>query len=385
MSRQGYYYEDPKTGLWAVKGDVAPRGAPRKQIHKRGFKRKGDEVAYWHEVSGNVAHGTHVNPSTVTLAEWCETWCAGLPAAGYRRATVNSYRDVLDGLVVPRIGEARLQALTAADQNKLYSGLLAEGRRGRPLSARTVRYVHVVLGKCLSDAVRQGVLARNPADLATPPRSSSTKPPEHQVWSPAETAEFLRFVEAEGDRLAALYRVAAMSGMRRGELAGLKWGDLNGSQLSVRRQVTVANNERPRVADLKTDRARRSIDLDDETVARLRTHRREQSEERLALGLGGRSEFMFTELDGSLLDPRNVTRRFGAAVKASGLPRRVKFHSLRHGHASHMLAAGVSVKLVSDRLGHANPALTLSVYSHVIGSQGADAAAAVAALVDGSS
>jgi integrase len=381
MSRRGHFYQDPRSGLWAVKGDVAPRGAPRKQIHKRGFRRRRDAVDYWHEVSGNVRSGTHVSPSTMTLSQWAETWCAGLPATGLRDSTVRSYRDVLEGLVAPRIGAARLHALTAADLNKLYSGLLAEGRRDRPLSARTVHYVHVVVGKCLGDAVRQGVLARNPADFATPPSSSSTRPPEMQVWSPAETAEFLRFVEAEGERLATFYRLAAMTGARRGELCGLKWSDLEGSRLAIRRQVTVSNGGEPTLAPPKTDRARRSIDLDAATVAALARHRREQTEERLALGIGGRSEMMFTAADGSLLNPRWASRNFDQLVKASGM-KRVRFHDLRHAHATHLLQAGQSAKVVADRLGHASSSFSLDRYAHVIDSMGADAAAAVARLVD---
>jgi integrase len=281
------------------------------------------------------------------------------------------------------LGDARLQGLLATDLNRCYAKLLEEGLRpGRGLSPASVRKVHVAVGKCLGEAVRQGVLARNPAKLASPPRVSSAKPPEQSSLTPQETSELLHFVAARGDRLAVFYRVAAMTGLRRGELCGLKWSDLEDSRLGIRRQVTVSNGEQPRISDVKTNRARRNIDLDAETVSALARHRRAQTEERLALGLGGRSEFMITTEHGDLLDPRRVTFHFIQAVRASGLPQ-IRFHDLRHGHASHLLAAGANVKLVADRLGHANAATTLNVYAHVIASQGADAAAAVARLVDG--
>jgi integrase len=383
MSRAGSVYKDPKSGLWGVKVDVAPRGAKRRQVHKRGYRTRREAQDALVEVLGNVSKGTHVNPSTITFREWAEEWLPGLPATGLRPRTVDFYRDMID-LAVGHLGDARLQSLLPADLNRCYAALLAESPRGtkRGLSPATVGKVHVAIGKCLGDAVKQGLLARNVAELASPPSASSTRAPETQVWTPAETAEFLRFVEARGDRNATLYRLAAMSGLRRGELCGLKWDDLEGSRLSVRRQVTVSNGQEPYVGEVKTARARRNIDLDDETVAKLRVHRRAQTEERLALGLGGRFEFVFAEPDGSLLDPRNVTARFNQAVKDSGM-KRVRFHDLRHGHATHLLRAGQSAKLVADRLGHASASFSLDKYAHVIAGMGADAAAAVAALVDG--
>jgi integrase len=382
MSRAGSIYRDKDSRLWSFRVDVAPLGAPRQQVHKRGFKTQREAQAALTELLGNVRSGTHVNPSTMTFDGWAQMWLAGLPATGLRPATLAHHRDMI-GHARRHLGDARLQGLLPADLNRAYGKLLEEGLRPeRGLSRATVRKVHTSVRKCLGEAVRQGVLARNPADLATPPSAASARPPEQTVWSPQETATFFRFVEAEGDRNAPLYRLIAMSGLRRGEALGIKWSDLDGSRLAVRRQVTVSIGREPRIADVKTARGRRNIDLDDETVARLRAHRREQTEERLALGLGGRTEFMFTDERGELLDPRNITGHFARAVRASGLPR-IKLHSLRHGHASHLLAAGASVKLVADRLGHASASITLDTYSHVIGSQGADAAAAVAALVDG--
>jgi integrase len=286
---------------------------------------------------------------------------------------------VLRGLVVPRLGDARLQSLLPADLIRLYAGLLAAGRRpGHGLSSRTVRYVHTVFGKALGDAVKQGLLARNPAELATPPSHASTRAPEMQTWTPEELRSFLAF--AEGDRLGAFFRVAAMTGMRLSEVCGLKWSDLEGNRLAVRRQVTVVASEL-HLADVKTARSRRSVDLDPETIANLRDHRRVQLEERMALGLASRPEMMFTDPDGSLLTPGLVSRRFDRLVKASGL-QRIRFHDLRHSHATHLIRAGAHAKVVAERLGHASASFTLDRYGHVLAGMGADAAAAVAALVD---
>jgi integrase len=209
-------------------------------------------------------------------------------------------------------------------------------------------------------------------------RERLPRAPEMKTWSPDELRRFLAF--ADGDRLAPLFRLVGMTGLRLGESCGLRWDDFDGERISVQRQVTVVDKV-PVVSYAKTDESSRSIDLDEETAARLRAHRREQNEERLAVGLGGRSEFMFTTPDGALLEPRRVARRFEQLVREAGL-QRIRFHDLRHSHASHLIAAGVHVKVVADRLGHSSASFTLDRYGHVLKGMGADAAAAVARLVD---
>ena len=241
-----------------------------------------------------------------------------------------------------------------------------------------MRYAHTIIHKCLADAVREGLLARNPADLAKPPAMSATRAPEMSTWSPEELREFLRF--AEGDRLGVFFRVAGMTGMRLSELCGLKWSDLDGGErLSVQRQVTTTGGTLA-LANVKTARSRRSVDLDPETVAALGRHRRAQLEERLELGLGSRPEMMFTEPDGSLLSPRRTSARFERLVTAPGTSK-IRFHDLRHSHATHLIKAGAHPKVVADRLGHSSSSFTLDRYGHVLAGMGADAAAA--ALVDG--
>jgi integrase len=379
MSRRGSKPKKTASGMWQTVVDVAPRGAHRRQVKLRARTQR-ELQAKVVELLGNIERGTHVDPSAMTVGEWVNPWCDGLPTTGLRTSSSESYTDLMRGLVTPRIGGARLQSLLPADLNRLYASLLAEGRRsGRGLSNRTVRYVHTIVRKCLADAVREGLLARNPADLAKPPSLSSTRAPEMQTWEPEELRQFLALVES--DRLAALYRLAGMTGLRLGEMCGLRWADLEDGRLQVHRQVTVAAGA-PLLADVKTDRSRRSVELDPETIVTLGHHRRAQLEERMALGLASRPEMMFTQPDGSLLDPEGVSRTFTRHVKVSGLPR-ITFHGLRHSHATHLIKAGTHVKVIADRLGHSSASFTLDRYGHVLRGMGADAAVAVAALVDG--
>jgi integrase len=176
-----------------------------------------------------------------------------------------------------------------------------------------------------------------------------------------------------------------MTGMRRGELAGLRWGDVDfdSATVTVRQTVTLAAGEIV-FGEPKTARGRRTIDIDAETVTALREHRKCQLEHRMLLGAGwANHDLVFCSPVGQPWKPDSISQAFDRQVTASGLPR-VKLHALRHGHATHLLAAGVNPRIVSERLGHASVGFTLDVYAHALPGQQADAAAAVAALVAGS-
>jgi integrase len=310
------------------------------------------------------------------VAEYLRDWLAGLPAAGRRPSTIAGYEHHVRCDVNPILGAIALQALTALDLDALYSSLLVRG-----LSMSSVRKVHTILGKALHDAERKGIVARNVARLATPPAASAAKAPEMQFWTPSELRSFLNSIE--GHHHYPLVRLAAMSGMRRGELCGLRWVDvdLDAGTVSVKRAVVVVDGQ-PVAGAVKTKRSKRVLDIDPATMAVLRRWRVTQLEHRMLMGAGWRdSGLVFTDPTGEGWHPTTITQAFTRLVAASQL-QRIRLHDLRHSHATHLLAAGVNVKVVSDRMGHASVAFTLDVYSHVMPGQQADAAAAVAALVD---
>jgi integrase len=290
---------------------------------------------------------------------------------------------MIDAYVSPRIGDVLLQQLSVLDLDRLYATLATEGRQrgGGGLSLRTVRYVHAILSKALGDAERKGLVARNVTGLSSPPKSSATRAPERTTWTSDELRSFLHMVESH--RYGPLMRVAAMTGLRRSELCGLRWADvdLDAAVATVRQSVQLVRG-RIVVGDVKTTRSRRRLDLDAGTVAVLRAHRRAQAAERLMVGAGwGNYGLVFAAPDGRPLNPDTITQWFDRTVRRSELPR-VRLHDLPHTHATHLLAAGVGIKIVSERLGHASVAFTLDVYGHVMPGQQASAAAAAAALVD---
>jgi integrase len=298
-----------------------------------------------------------------------------------RPSTWLSYQRNIGRHIVPAFGHLPLQRLTPAQLTAFYRGLLEAGQqRGNSgLAPKTVRNIHGALHAALRDAVRWGYVARNVAAVADLPRSTT---PEMHVWSPEQLGAFLDHVRA--DRLYAAWLLLATTGMRRGEVAGLRWVDvdLDAGRVSPRRPRVVVNHE-VLVSEPKTAKGRRSIALDPATVAALREHRRWQLEERLAVGPGWEDAgLVFTWPNGRPLHPERFSRWFEQHTRAAGLPK-IRLHDVRHSYATAALAAGIPAKIVSERLGHANIAITMDTYSHVLPGLDEQAAGTVAQLILG--
>ena len=247
----------------------------------------------------------------------------------------------------------------------------------------SVHHVHAVVSKLLHDAERKGLVHRNVARLANAPLTTArARGPEMTVWTPAELSTLLASIE--GNRNEALFRLMAMTGMRRGEVVGLRWSDVqfDRHRLTVNEAATVVHGDE--VVDVpKTRRSRRVIDLDGDTTALLQRHRARQRGLFLRLGVtASASDRVFTNEIGDPIRPDSVGQAFHRLVDKAGVPV-IRLHDLRHTHASHLLAAGINVKVVSERLGHASVSFTLDTYGHVMPGQQAEAAAAAAGLLVG--
>jgi integrase len=356
----------------------------RRRQSKRSFRTKQAAKDELTRFLGAHQRGGFVAPSRTTLADSVEPWLAALANQGRKPSTLHGYRRTLTNHVLPALGDIPLQELRAADLDALYAELLRSGRRGGGgLSMSSVHHVHAALNKLLNDAERTGLVTRNVARLASAPSltTARARAPEMTVWTPNELARFLEAIE--GNRNAAMFRLLALTGLRRGELVALRWSDLD----LTRRTMTV--NQASTVVDgvevvsvPKTRRSRRVVDLDPETVEVLHRHRSHQREQHLGLGVTATaSDRVFTGDFGEPLRPNSVGQAFRRLVLQADVPV-IRLHDLRHTHASHLLRAGVNVKVVSDRLGHASVSFTLDTYGHVMPGQQAEAAAAAAALLD---
>jgi integrase len=314
-----------------------------------------------------------VAPSRVTLAGYFDEWLKG-QRTQLKAATWATYRGKLDTYVLPKLGSVRLQALTAAMLTTLYAELYQSGGRGgRPLALSTVRYCHRVLYKALNDAVRTGdLLAINVATRATLPKHRPDNEDEDEiaaelnVWNSEQVRAFAEHTAEH--RLAAVFAVTVNNGLRRGETLGLRWRDvdLDHGRLHIRHTLGVINNELS-FSTPKTKKSKRSFRIDPVTIEALRAHRKRQRAERLAYPgqWSNDRDLVFTMQDGSPIHPNDVTYEFRRLSVEADLPR-IRFHDLRHTYATLALQAGVNIKTVSQRLGHASVQITWDTYSHVL-------------------
>ncbi len=326
--------------------------------------------------------GAYVEPSRKKLGAFLtEDWLSAIKST-VRPSTWDSYRANCETHVVPKLGHLELRALSPSHLNRFYSELSENGRKdGRGgLSPKTTRYVHTIIHRALRDALRWGLLSRNVADLADPPKHSRK---EMSIWSAEQLQAFLASVENQ--RLHPCYLLASMTGMRRGEVLGLRWQDvdLDSGRLRVRQTLTSVDYKlvfgRP-----KTARSNLSVALDPATVTALRAWRKAQLEERMAWGAAYEDNGLtFCRENGSPTHPQSLSQAFERDAKAAGLPV-IRFHDLRHSYATVALSAGVHPKVVSERLGHSSIAVTLDTYSHVIPALEEEAASRIAALILGS-
>ncbi len=348
----------------------------RKQQWKSGFRTKKEAEAALAAAMRAVNTGDHVARSSVKYGSYVlDQWLPGREN-DLRPSTFASYTGNLTGHVVPAIGHRPLQELTPADLNALYGSLLrAKDQGGTGLAPKTVRYIHTTVRKSLADAQRWGLVNRNVADLANPPKVKRAM--DHVTWSAEEAGAFLDFVA--DDDLYALWHLALHTGMRRGELLGSRWSDMDPSQgLLAVRQTVVSVAYEIQFGTPKTAKGRREIALDSETVLVLTRHRKEL--EARGTDTHTKAALLFPGSDGTALHPQLVSDRFNRLVERSGLPR-IRLHDLRHTHATLALAARVNPKIVSERLGHSTVAFTMDVYSHALPSMQQEAAEAVAGLI----
>jgi integrase len=350
----------------------------RRRAIKGGFATQRECQAALHKVLTAVEARSFTPPTRITLKAFLlNEWLPAVKGT-LRPTTYASYTMLARQHINPRLGSLQLQKLNAGAINALYAYLLEEGRvcGTGGLSPSSVRRVHAVLHRACHDAVRWGRLTVNPVDAADPPRASAEHAERLPVWSAEQLGGFLAHVA--DDRLFALWRLLAMTGMRRGEALGLAWEDLDmeAGRLTIRRAWIPVNGV-GQMSEPKTRRGRRTIALDPVTLEALQAHAARQAD---CGGVWTDSGLVFTGTDGQPLHPWKVSKAFRDQARAAMLPP-IPLHGLRHSYATLALSSGVNPRIVSGRLGHATVALTLDVYSHVLPQQDRQAAEAIADLL----
>jgi integrase len=376
------------TAYWST---TDPATGKRRQHSKGGFKlketsskAKGESAReFLNIVMGKVQEGSWRPDKPLTVKQLLkEHWLPAQKAAELRPTTLVQYEGIIDNWIVPHIGAVKVAALTPVMvtnfTNTLRTSTTAKGRDG--LSIRSTQMAVGVLKAGCAWALVNGYLGRNPVLGVKRPKLQSVP---MASWSNEQAKTFLEYTKE--DRLSFAWWLLLARGLRRGEICGLRWDDvdLDGQVIRINRtRVTVEG----RVIDSvpKTEAGRRSIPLDPSLVATLRKHKSTQASESLAAGPGAYTaggHLLADEL-GRPYHPDSISGWFDQKVKDSGL-QRIRLHDTRHTAASLMLASGTPVKVVSDMLGHASPTITLSTYAHVLPNMAEEAGAALSARLLG--
>jgi len=335
--------------------------ATGKRIQRsKAFKTKREAREYLTASLSEVDKGTFVDRSRQTVAEMMAYWLDTEARPRLRGKTVFDYENTIRNHILPELGTIPIQKLTADRLHKFYADKTAAG-----VGPRTIRLCHLHLRQALRQATRLGLVARNVADLVSPPKG---QPKEMKVWTYEQAQTFLAVA---GESIyGPIWILALATGMRRGELLGVRWKDVDLGRRTLQVRQTVGSlRGRIEFKPPKTRSSMRTVSLPKEVVAILREHKRRQNERRLALGEAWNDhDLVFAVGTGNPIHPDNVRHDFARLVRKAGVPL-IRVHDQRHTHVTLGLAAGVNLKALSEAVGHRDISITLGIYGHVLAEQ----------------
>ena len=327
---------------------------------RRRFKTRKEAEQAQTNVLSSFQRNTFAGTNKVPFGEWLLEWVEG---PNRKRSTMNGYRSKITGTINPVLGDVPLSKLTAFDLNIFYNYLLSPARKGRregPLAAATVLQIHRIIHKALADAVKLDIISVNVASKATPPTPKVARSAKRKGWTRHERALFMRGIQ--GNRHHDVIYLALATGMRRGELCGLRWDDINFDRGSILVETTRMSDGDEIYEDVPKSLEPRHVDIGERDLAVLVAHRQAQEVLRERMGAGwANTGLVFTHEDGRGLNPDGLSQAFDRLVAKSDL-RRIVLHDLRHTHAHHWLEAGGDMFALSKRLGHADVSFTMRVY-----------------------
>ncbi len=322
----------------------------------KGFRTKSEALEWLRNTQVEIERGFDYHAGKTNLRDYMLRWLEN-DRSTLRAKTADQYRRTVDKHILPNLGDMQMMDIRLIRVEQFYSDLIQSGA-----GIRTVRIIHAILHKAFEKAVRYGFVVRNPVHGAALPRYKSG---EMMVLDESQVTQFL--VAAQSSPYLALYHLAVTTGMRLGELFGLKWSDLQwmSGTLLVQRQLQRVPRHGWSFVEPKTRSGRRAIKLGENTLQALRIHKSHQEMVKALAGSRWKDhDLIFPTSIGTPGDASNMRIDFRRVLQRAGLPR-IRFHDLRHTAASLMLNHGVPAIVVSKILGHSKPSITLDVYGHL--------------------
>jgi integrase len=362
-------------GHWAIVIDVRdPRtGRRRRKWHSFAGTKRQAQVECARLIS-ELSGGLYIEATKFTVGQFLDRWLEHVKPLISPR-THERYGEIVRKNLNPLLGAVVLTKLRPIQVSQAYAKALSDGRRDGKggLAPSTVRYLHVILKSAVGQAVRWQMLARNPVDAINPPKIERAAMTTYDL---AQTADLID--ATRGTRMTMTVILAVLCGLRRGEIAALRWRNVNldAAQLAVTESAE-QTSAGVRYKKPKSGKGR-AVALSARVVNELRSHRVKQTQELLLLGIPLTDDaFVVAQADGSPLQPRTITHQWHQLLANNRALPRIRFHDLRHAHATHMLSSGVHPKIASERLGHSKVGITMDLYAHVLPGMQEDAAARV--------
>ena len=341
----------------------------RKREKKQGFTTEKEAAQAMTKALSLIDGGKYTGAGKQTVEQYLTNWLTRYEQSDRaKQTTVASVQQHVTKYLIPHLGKVQLTKLSPLTLSKFYADLLHKGRlktntvKGEALSPKTVRNIHLTLSQALKDAVRWQLLPMNPASAADLPRYER---PPLTVLDEQQIGQFLSHIENTNDPLAALWRLAFVTGMRRAELAGLRWSDVDfmEGRITITQTRTLAN-DKVVISTPKTRAGKRHVSIDTETVTALAKLKNAQEQAAQILGHWG-TELVAATLDGHAIHPKALLRLWHKTLQAAGLPK-MRLHDVRHTAATSALQNGTALHVLSGRIGHAQPSTTLNIYAHYL-------------------
>ncbi len=338
----------------------------RKQKRVSGFTSEKKAHAAMIDMIAELNKGGYVEPTNKRLGEYLEEWLKHKKKR-VAHSTYLHYEGYVNNHIIPALGDTKIQDLKPMQIQLFYDGLLEE----KKLSERSIHHIHRIISNALNLGVRMGEVQRNIATAVDPVKVTKK---ELQYWDIKEVNAFLKHAEKHQYYIA--YYIAIFTGMRQGEILGLKWDaiDLENKNIQVHR-AQKRSDKGYELKDLKNNSSYRSISMSDSLVKELKRYKAEQSEFIMRMRKDyDDQDYVVTSGLGTPVLPSNLSRAFHAIIKKAEI-KDIRFHDLRHTHASLLFKQNVHPKIVQERLGHKNIQITLDTYSHMLGNMQEAAAA----------